>query len=271
MKTETQYRLKTLQSDPLETQRTTAQSLLEPLYESENPALLANKQSLTVNGAKVEIPKLLLLGNRKGGVPLRVGLFAGLDAGRLETVAAASRLLLQFSLTPALAEDYALFSYPIVNPVGFSPAQTSVEELQARWAKNPGDADAHWFRSEFHRVAHHGLITFRSNGANQGFAASVRSKLIAQEVVAPAIDAIKSVVPIDHDPVRILPANLNSRRRDFSRGRLMPVPETKPWPFEIELFAPEAASADGRSQVLMLATLQILRRYRRFIAQGGDL
>ncbi|MEI6714725.1 MAG: hypothetical protein WCO60_13295 [Verrucomicrobiota bacterium] len=271
MNNKTQSWLGTLGSESLDTQETTAESLLEPLYESENPALLANRQIFTVRGAKLEIPKLLLLGNRKGGVPLRVGLFAGLDAGRLETVAAVSRLLLQFSLTPALAEDYALFSYPIVNPAGFSPARTSAEELQERWGKNPGDADAHWFRSEFHRIAHHGIITFRSNGQNQGFAASVRSKIIAEEVVAPAIDAMKSLVPIDKDPIRILPTNLNSRRGEFSRGRLIPVPETKPWPFEIELFAPEIASADGRSQVLMLATLQILRGYRRFIAQGGDL
>lgn len=245
--------------------------LLEPLYEIENPSLLANQQTFRRQGVAEYCSKFLLLGNRAGSVPLRVGIFAGLDAGRLETVAAVTHLLLQLSITPSLVEDYALFAYPIVNPGGFAPEATSSAKLQARWGLNPEEEDARWFRDEFRRIAHHGFITFRSTGQNAGFAAAVRSRIIAEEVVAPALDAMKSLVPIDPDPVRILPSDLAARRREFAAGRLIPEPETRPWPFEIELFAPEIASPDGRSRVLMLATREILRRYRRFVVEGGDL
>ena len=254
-----------------EVPETSPASLLEPLFEIENPAILANTHTLTIEGEAQGVPKILLLGNRTGGVPLRVALFAGLDAGRLETVAAASRLLLQLAISPPLAEDYALFGYPIVNPAGFGPRKTSIAALQNRWAAKAESPDASYFRAEFRRTSHHGLITFRSTGLNAAFSATVRSKLIGEEVVAPALRAMESLVPVASNPVEILPLNVAARRADYATGRLMPNPETRPWPFEIELHAPANASADSRAQVLALATQEILRRYRRFIAQGGDL
>src|SRR5689334_96942 len=82
---------------------TSAASLLDPLFELESPSLHAHRQTVAVGEAIHELPKLLLLGARGGGVPIRIGIFAGLDAGHLETVAAAARLLLQYELNPALA------------------------------------------------------------------------------------------------------------------------------------------------------------------------
>lgn len=246
-------------------------SLLAPLLEVENSSLLANQRRLTSIGGDYDTHKFLLLGNRAGGVPLRVALFAGLDAGRLETVAATANLLLRFTLSPKLAEDYALFIYPIVNPAGFTPQRSSFESLQKAWVGNPDDEHIRWYRSEFRRIALHGFVTLRSVPDFQGFHATVRSGLIAREVVMPALEVVRKLVPLDKEPVRVLSNEAESLSSEFAGGRLMPDPQTRPWPFEIELFAPEAASPDGRSQALVVVILEILRRYRRFIAQGGDL
>jgi hypothetical protein len=45
-------------------------------------------------------------------VPIRIGLYGGLDAEQLDTVIAVSRLLLQLELSPQLAQDFAIFAYP---------------------------------------------------------------------------------------------------------------------------------------------------------------
>jgi hypothetical protein len=246
-------------------------SLLAPLLAAESSALLASHQRLTSRGVASSVPKFLLLGNRSNGVPLRVALFAGLDAGRLETVAATVNLLLRFTLTPKLAQDYALFTYPVVNPGGFSPEREAFESLRETWARNPDDEQIRYYRSEFRSIAFHGLITLRSVPEFQGLQARVRSPLIAAEVVLPALESVRNLVPLEKEPIRVLSNQPDSLRAEFAAGRLMPEPETRPWPFEIELFAPQAASADGRSQALAVVILEILRRYRRFISEGGDL
>jgi hypothetical protein len=246
-----------------------AASLLAPLFEIESPSMLAHRQAVAIGEETYELPRMLFLGQRGGGVPIRVGIFAGFDAGRLETVAAIARLLLQFELSPAAAREYAIFAYPIVNAPGFGPDQVSHARLQGRWAKNPREADAAFFRSELERLGHHGLIQLRSSAVNPAFTATTRSALLAREVVAPALKSLEALVPVDAEPVRVLPSTLAARATDRAAGRL--VPSWEPWPFEIELFAPAAANPALRASALFLATLQILRRYRRFIAHGGEL
>src|SRR5689334_2900630 len=124
---------------------TNATSLLDPLFGLESPSLHTQRHPVTIGRDLYEIPKLLLLGARGGGTPIRIAIFAGLDAGHLETVAAAARLLLQLELNPALARDYALFAYPIVNAAGFGPDHERYAALQTRWAKHPEDDDARFF------------------------------------------------------------------------------------------------------------------------------
>lgn len=253
----------------LELPETTAASLLAPVFEIESPSLLAHRQAVVIEEETYELPRMLYLGERGGGVPIRVGIFAGLDAGRLETVAAVARLLLQFELSPAAAREYAIFAYPLVNAPGFGPDRVSHAQLANRWAKNPREADAAFYRSELDRLGFNGIIQLRSSSVNSVFTATTRSELLAREVVAPALKSLDGLVPVEKDPVRVLPSNLSARAADRAAGRLSPGWE--PWPFEVELFAPAAARPELRATALFLATLQILRRYRRFIAHGGEL
>src|SRR2546421_4455555 len=75
-------------------------ALLAPVFEvaRHSSSLVSGRHTVGTLETDVEIPNFLLLGQRGGGIPLRVALFSGFDAGREETVFALSRLLLQFEL-----------------------------------------------------------------------------------------------------------------------------------------------------------------------------
>jgi hypothetical protein len=254
-------------------------TFLEPVFECADNAssLLASRYPVKIGGEIFELPKFLVLGERGGGVPIRLGLYAGLDAGQLDTVIAASRLLLQLELSPALARDYALFAAPVVNLPGFGPDQEPLVTFQRRFADAaasdtpPEDDDVRYFHVDFAKWQHHGLILLRSTGLNRAFTATTRSRILADEVVAPALHALSGIVPIAEHPVRVLPSTREARRADCEAGRLLPLPGTEPWPFEIELYAPAGTTCEARVRALFLAVVSILRGYRHFIAHGGEL
>jgi hypothetical protein len=247
---------------------------LPPLRSLQNPSLITSVYPLSIEGTRHEITKFLVLGKRAGGTPVRLSLFGGLDSGHTDSVDAAARLLTLLTLSPALAEDYAVFGYPCVNPSGFdseSPPILSGSPLAERWSSNPESTDCLFFRAEFRRIAPNGIIILRSTGASEGLRAKVNSTLIADEVVRPALLRLRNLVAVDDNPVAVLTEDAASRQRRFGKGELIPSPETQPWPFEIEIFAPGHANDEVRVQVLVLAALDILRSYRVFSCHGGDL
>jgi hypothetical protein len=248
--------------------------ILHPLLSIQNPSLIPSVYPLIIEGARHEITKCLVLGKRAGGTPVRLSLFGGLDPGAHETVDAAARLLTLLALGPAHAEDYAVFGYPCVNPSGFareaSPAAAQ-SRIAERWSSSPGAADCLFFRAEFQRIAPNGIIRLHSTGEAEGLRAQVNSALIAGEVVKPALLRLRNLVTVEDNPVNVLAEDAKSRRQRYHAGGLIPSPETQPWPFEIDLFAPHGASEEVRVQVLVLAVLDILRSYRAFSCHGGDL
>lgn len=250
-----------------------AEAIIEPLLDcaAESASLLARKHPVAIGDETYQLPKFLLLGERGGGVPIKLGLYAGLDAGQVDTVIAAVRLLLQLELMPHLAKDYAIFGYPIVNLPGFSDAKNSLTEFRNRYANNAPDGDIRYYKSDFAKWKHDGLIFLRSSGVNAGLAATVRSEVLSREVVLPALESLGGSIPLARQPVRVLPSGYEARLADHISGRLLPSLDTNPWPFEIELFAPASADTEIRVRSLFLSVVEILRRYRQFIAHGGTL
>jgi hypothetical protein len=94
-------------------------TLIGPLLQSKSPHLIASHHPIRLDGTVFELPKLLLLGERGGGDPLRIALFAGIEHRSVDTIAAATQLLGKLDILPSLARDYALFAYPLTNPPAF--------------------------------------------------------------------------------------------------------------------------------------------------------
>lgn len=251
----------------------TAASVLDPVFEcaEESASLLSSISTVSIGETLHELPKFLLLGERGGGIPIRLGLFSGLDAGQFDTIIALSRLLLQLELSPILAQDFAIFATPVTNLAGFSWEMASLSEFQARYAAEVADGDVRYFQEDFAKWRHDGLIFLRSNGVNAGFSATTRSHVLANEVVLPALQALSPAVELARQPVKVLPQSDVAKFADWAAGRLLPRPETRPWPFEIELFAPADAPCEVRVRALFLAVVEILRRYRAFVAHAGTL
>jgi hypothetical protein len=251
-----------------------AEEILDVLYDvsAESESLMAVRHQARVGGCSIQIPKFMILGQRGGGKPIRIGLFAGIDDhGSLDGLSAISRLLLQTELQPAVARDYALFAYPLVNTFEYRPAQDRLESFDRRFAWERPDDDVRFFRSELRNWRFDGLIILRTDPRAEGFHATVRSELLAREVVTPALDIVKFVTPVHERPIKVRPGDMKTRLADYADGRLTAPPELRPYPFEAELFAPGTVSAELRVRSLYIAVHEILRNYRRLLSHASDI
>jgi hypothetical protein len=255
-------------------QRTTPEELVKILFDisAHSESLMAARHPVRVGGSSFDIPKFMLLGQRGGGKPIRVALLAGIeDHGSLDGISAISRLLVQAELNPALARDYALFAYPVVNTFEYHPAQQRLDSFDRRYAWERPDEDVRFFRSELRKWRFDAILTLRTDPAAETFRATVRSEVLAREVVRPALERVSTVTPVNVRPIKLRPGDLRTRLADYAEGRLTPPPEIRPYPFEAELFAPGSAPEDLRIRSLFIATHEILRNYRRLLSHGADL
>ena len=243
--------------------------LLAPIFDVANSSstLLASRHEVRLGTRNHNIPKFLLLGQRGGGKPIRVGLFAGLDAGSVETVVALTRLLIQHELSPALARDYALFAYPVVNLRGFEQPSLSWHEFEAYSAATPTAPDAQFFQAELEGWNFDGLISLRVDPNSTGFHATTRSEVLGREVIIPALQAIESKFPVSHAPVESRPARLTNH----AQGKFIAPVGTRPKPFEFELFAPGTLPAEQQITGLFLVVQELLRNYRRLISHAQNI
>ena len=218
------------------------------------------------------LDRLGILGQRGGGKPFRVALFAGIDDhGSLDGIAAISRLLVQAELQPSLARDYALFAYPLVNVFEYRQPETPLEPFERRFAWERPDADVRFLHSELRKWRFDGILVLRTDPRADSFHATVRSELLAREVVRPALELVERVTPVNGRPIKVRPGDIKTRLADYAEGRLTAPPELRPYPFEAELFAPGSATPELRIRSLFIAVHEILRNYRRLLAHASDI
>jgi hypothetical protein len=257
-------------TDPL----STAEEILDVLFDvsQHSESLMAVRHSSRAGGSTFDIPKFMLLGQRGGGKPIRIALFAGIDDhGSLDGLSAIARLLLQTELNPSLARDYAIFAYPLVNIFEYRQPEAPLDAFYRRFAEDRADGDVGFFRSELRKWGFDGIVTLRTDPRAEGFHAIVRSELIAKEVILPALGPVTRVTPVSNRPIKLRPSDMRARFGDAADGRLTPPPEIRPRPFEVELFAPGNIPAESRVSSLFVATHEILRNYRRLIAYAANI
>jgi hypothetical protein len=75
---------------------------------------LAKWRSVAVDGQIV--PSYVLIGPRIGRVPIRLGLFGGVRTHDFLSTISIAKLLVELDLAPIIAQDFALFAYPLANP-----------------------------------------------------------------------------------------------------------------------------------------------------------
>jgi hypothetical protein len=251
----------------------TIQSILEPVHDValSSSSLVASRHVIRLGEARHEIPRFLLLGERGGGTPITVGLFAGLDARSEATSIALSRLLLQFEITPSLAKDYALLGYPIVNVQAFDESPASRSRFESRFASSQADEDILFFRSELQQWKFNGHIFLSIDPNNAAFHATTRSRVLAEEVIAPALDVIANSLPVRAKRTALRPSDRYSRLADIAQGKLTEPAGIRPYPFEIELHIPANLAPNQQVTGAFVVVQEILRNYRRIISHGQNL
>jgi len=254
-----------------------AEELVSILFDvsSHSESLMAARHAVRVGGADFAIPRFMLLGQRGGGKPIRIALLAGIeDGGAMDGMAAITRLLVQGELNPALVRDYALFAYPVVNAFEYGAGKARGERLEAfdrRFAWERPDGDVRFFRTELRKWRFDGILTLRTDPQAETFRATVRSEVLAKEVVRPALERVGTVTPLGSRPIKVRPGDMRTRLADYAEGRLTAPPELRPYPFEAELYAPGGAPREARIGSLFVAAHEILRNYRRVLAVAKDI
>lgn len=249
------------------------EAVLAPVFAAaqDSASLIASRHPVEIRGQSAEIPKFLLLGARGGNTPIRLGLFAGFEAGNLATVQAVARLLLQLKPSPGLTRDYALIAYPVTNVRGFTADAAPLADFETRFANDSAEADVRYFKNQLQQWTFDGLISIRTDPQARGYYAAVRSEVIAREVVEPALAVAAGALPLATQSVKIRPGDRYARTADYAYGRLSPAPDVRPYPFEIELYVQRGGFQDEHQDGLFVAITEILRLYRTLIAHGQDL
>ena len=254
--------------------RSAAEGLLEILFEasSRSESLMGTRHGAHVGGCDFDIPKFMLLGARGSGQPIRIALFAGIeDHGAVDGLAAITRLLIEGQLNPALVQDYAIFAYPLVNVFEYQSPRRQIESFDRRFANEHLDGDVRFFRTELRKWHFDGMLTLRTDPRAESFRATVRSQLLAKEVIQPAFDVVKKVGPVSSRPIKVRPSDMRARLADHAEGRLTPPPEIRPYPFEMELFAPGAAPQELRIRSLFAGVHEILVNYRTMLSHAPNI
>jgi hypothetical protein len=240
----------------VETPKTSAGSangIWEPLdLLAEDSASLAKWRGFAVDGHV--IPSYVFIGPRAGSVPIRLALLGGFGVEDFVSTAAIVKLLVELDLAPLLARDFALFSYPVADPDRVSSHSPNFST--GFWTDAP-NARIRYLEREF--VGNHpdGIIAAKGNEAISGFQMQVSSKLIASEVLWPALEIVQRLVPLANEPVRIFPELENSQLGPASFSLIIRTPRHLPFENQISAIA--------------LSVKQILRHYRALVSQANEL
>jgi hypothetical protein len=224
------------------------------------PAGLAKWRSLAVEGRTV--PSYVFIGPRGGAVPIRLALLAGIESEDLVSTNAIVKLLVELNLAPLLAQDFALFGYPVANPQRVS---RRAPDFTIDFWKCKSDPVIRYFEQELTENQLDGIIAVKANEPIAGFQIQVSSRLIAAEVLWPALELVERLVPLASDPIQIFPRLQNNCHSLFSLGH------ARPGRFTLMICTPKHIPFENQISAIVFSVKQILHYYRVLVGHAGSL
>lgn len=232
-----------------------SESWLAPLNTlAHHSASLARWRSFRAGG-KV-IPSFVLIGPRGRSLPIRLALIAGLNAEDTVASAALAKLLVELDLASLLAQDYALFGYPLANPR--SRGAGGREFTNDFWCGS-ADPAVRFFERELEGNGFDAVIFIQGNQPISGFQIRTCSHLIAAEVLWPAVELAQRFVPLAPEPIRLRPSASFEPASIFNTGHL------RPRPFCLSLSTPRQQPGENQISAIIFSLKQILHQYRAAI------
>jgi hypothetical protein len=221
---------------------------------------LAKWRTLVVEGRA--LPSYVFIGPRGGHVPIRLALLGGIEHQDLLSTHAIVKLFVELDLAPLLAQDFALFGYPAANPQ--RSTCTSPDFTTDFW-DNTADPVVRYFEQELTENQLDGIIAVKANEPIAGFQIQVSSRVIAAEVLWPALELAQRLVPLASEPIQVFSRSQNSRHSLFSLG------QARPGPFSLIIRTPKHMPFENQISAIVFSVKQILHCYRELVSQAGRL
>jgi hypothetical protein len=226
---------------------------------AESPGL-ARWHNLAVEESVV--PSYVFIGPRGGHVPIRLALIAGMEPEDVLSTSALVKLFVELDLAPLLAQDFALFGYPIANPHRTSCCSS---DFTANFWKNATDPVIRYFERELTENQLDGIIAIVANEPIEGFQMQVSSRVIGSEVLWPGLELTQRVVPLSSDPIQIFPQLESDRHSVFSLGH------ARPGPFSLRILTPKNMPFENQVSAIVFSVKQILHYYRVLVSHAAHL
>jgi hypothetical protein len=227
--------------------------LCEPLTQlGEDSCSVARWRSVLIDGQ--DVPSFVFIGRRGGGVPLRLAIVAGTQGGydQVSSVALV-KVLLELDLAPALARDYALFCYPQANP---DRVGGPLNDFGSRFWRDDPDPAVRFLERELAGNELDGVIMLQGAQRISGFEIQIGSRVIATEVIWPALEIAQRVVPLASEPVRIMRS---------SSTDLLGLDHIKPHPYTVVIRTPQSAPIENQVAAFAFSLKQIFFHYRTLV------
>lgn len=238
-----------------------AQQIWNPLdLLARESAGLAKWRSLAIDGRVV--PSYVFIGPRGGHVPIRLALLGGIETEDLLSTSAIVKLFVELDLAPLLAQDFALFGYPVANP---RRALRASPDFSADFWKGGTDPIIRFFEQELAENELDGVIAVKGNEPIAGFQIQVSSRVIATEVLWPALELAQRLVPLASEPIQIFPRLQNDRNSLFSLGH------ARPGPFSLMVRTPKHMPFENQISAITFSVKQILHHYRALVSHAESL
>ncbi|MBV8376530.1 MAG: hypothetical protein JO279_05945 [Verrucomicrobia bacterium] len=110
-----------------------------------------------------------------------------------------------------------------------------------------------------------GVIAVKGNEPISGFQIQVSSRVIATEVIWPALELAQRLVPLSSEPIQIFP------RLESNRCSLFSLDQSRPGTFSILIRTPRHVPVDNQISAIAFSVKQILHHYRALVSQADNI
>jgi hypothetical protein len=184
------------------------------------------------------------------------------DGKDLLSTTAIVKLFVELDLAPLLAQDFALFGYPCANPRRHS---APLPDFETEFWKGSSDPVIRFFERELVGNELDGVIVIKGNEPISGFQIQVSSRVIATEVLWPALELAQRLVPLASEPIQLYP-QLQKRENAF-----FSLDHVRPRPFSLIIRTPGSRPFENQISSVAFSLKQILHHYRSLVGHADSL
>jgi hypothetical protein len=207
--------------------------------------------------ASSQISRYVFEGDQSSGLPVRIGIFAGLRGNDAVGPGAVATFLEDLVALPHLGNNLRIYAYPVVNATGFEGATPSSERRQYiinQIGCKTMSAATYQIEREIFAIAFDGIVTIRSDDESKHFKVSISDPHLQETFVRPILSSLEPILPVeegDGDSGRSLTAGLSLKRR----------------PIELTLRVPSSGWSGLYSIGLRIALHIAVDGFRRYMVQ----